>query len=449
MNANRFEEIVRDGADKLRVDDIVLTVGQRAIHGKGMMRIEREIIGLDMTLDPGEEPPHSRSGVHTKRDFWRVSGVIEDHLLFRCDYVSPGWPSSYHTPEKTTVTCSLDLKPIELIPSWLDRMSTQERAHWQKHALEHEGQAVEAEEQSSKQPSAVPAAEPIVVAFRAVLMEFPLLPFLWTTKNTEAERVPTGQAAPKTLSCDGEIDGFEFSLLKHENGQDLCVHLDSKKDYESPGVEADWRKFDAFMNALAFAVGVHAWPYRVEYWRDGRKLTDRFTPACRLARTPHAPFTKELAFNARVGRLDWSFQQALRKAAAFFEIDSALSNEVTQILFLFREAGDRSVHHGVGMIALCALLENLVRVIFKERKPDERQTLADPGLVAFQKAKEQVLGFIENRMTENEAGFRRLKGIIESKGTRDIEEIFKTVVVDSRMPWEDDMKRVFKNMEAQ
>jgi hypothetical protein len=322
-------------------------------------------------------------------------------------------------------------------------MSTQERADLVKQALQQQGRLAEAQAQSQKHQEEVPAAQPASVVFRAVMMEYPLRPVMWKAKKSKTCQFRDGQADDDRLSCDGDIGNFEFSLEDQKKGQDLCVTLTSKKEYNSPGVEADWRMFHAFMNALAFAIGANAWPYRIEYWRYGRKLTDRVTSARRLARTRHAPFTDRLAFNAAIGQVEWAFEDTLKKAVSFFESESTLSKEVAQILFLFRQAGDKSVHGGVAIIAFCALLENLVQIVFKERNLDRAKTEDGTAAETFQRAKAEVLAFIEQQMSGNNAGFSRLQGIVQAAGAKNTEQIFKIVVRHLGLRWEEDMKSMF------
>src|SRR5215813_3296661 len=90
MKSDELVEIVRSSPDKLRVDSIVVQTGENDFHGKGMLKISEDDIELQMTLNPGEKAPESHSGVFTKKDCWKLSGVIEDQIEFRCDYV---WPS--------------------------------------------------------------------------------------------------------------------------------------------------------------------------------------------------------------------------------------------------------------------------------------------------------------------------------------------------------------------
>src|SRR5262249_54211789 len=106
----------------------------------------------------------------------------------------------------------------------------------------------------------------------------------------------------KKLGFVGELNAFSYALLRDTEG-DLHVHLRSKRARAPQTKDDDWKSFHAFMKALAFVHGVNAWPYRIEYWRDGQKLTDRIMNAGELGKTAHAPFTEALGFNARVGQV--------------------------------------------------------------------------------------------------------------------------------------------------
>src|SRR6267378_1346014 len=125
MTADEFVEVVRKGSDKLRVDDIALEAGEQEFHGRGVLRIGAERIEIEMTLNAGESPPELRSGIFTKRDSFRLRGVIEDRLQFRCDSVGPvGKNHAYHELQPNGVYDSLykiifRLHPMELIPTGL------------------------------------------------------------------------------------------------------------------------------------------------------------------------------------------------------------------------------------------------------------------------------------------------------------------------------------------
>src|ERR1039458_6981152 len=122
MTADEFVAAVRNGSDRLRVDDIVLNTGQKELHGKGMLRITQQRMELDMRLDAPERLPEARSGIFTSRDTWKLRGIIEYDLEFRCENVGPCESGDLWNTSRT-----FRLNPIYLIPSDLDAMTTEER----------------------------------------------------------------------------------------------------------------------------------------------------------------------------------------------------------------------------------------------------------------------------------------------------------------------------------
>jgi hypothetical protein len=415
MTADEFVKIVRNGSEKLRVDEIVINTGNQEMHGKGMLHISRERIELDVTINQGETLPEFQTGIYTKKDSWKMTGLIEDQLQFKCDHVGPTGNRQLSWPSGIT-RCKFKLHPIDLTPAGWDAMTRNDRNEILKEHAKNNPQF----------PAAQPTKEeesPNSVSFYATLFEYPLLATTWGNE------------------VKGETDDFEFILTKEKPDADLHVTLNSKKNYHSAGEKEDWVKFDSFMHALAFANGIHAWPYRREYWRAGQKITDRVTSANKLTKTFHAPFTDRLAFNAQTGSLKWDFRDVIRKAAAFFEKNSTLSKEVSIILFLFREA-DEGVHSEITTIALCTLFENLVRLLFAELKLKEK--VDNNELKLFEEAKAEIADQINSQVKEKGEGFRRLHNVVKTAQPFTMEQMFHAVVSHFELKWQDDMENIFK-----
>ncbi len=360
MTADEFVKIVRSGSEKLRVDEIVLKTGTQEFHGKGMLRISREEIKLDMTLDEGENPPAIQFGVHTKSDYWKLNGVIEDVLQFKCDYISFGNSQHFFNWNKCKNVLKLDLSPIELIPSGSDALTREERAQLHKELLQkNKNIANQNREAGNTEPPTETSAY-----FYALILNYPV-PTLACAGTEIIEKNPYfgERRSGKLDTLKGEIGNYNYAFIKEKDDGDIHVHLESKKGYHSSSTQEDWDKFYALMHALAFMQGMHAWPYRIEYWRDGQKITDRVTSARRLAHTVHIPFRL----------LKFDFQDVVKKTTTFLEVKTKLSEEILRILFLFREATDYEFVHGeIALITLCVLFETLVNQLFKELKLEEK-----------------------------------------------------------------------------
>ena len=453
MTADDFVAVVRKGSDKLRVDELVVNTGQHEFRGKGMLRVGQERIEIDMTLDPGQEPPPTRrSGVFTKSDYWKLSGIIEDCLRFRCDYVGSGGQQGFIGGETHKVTLTFDLNPIELIPSGWDAMSREERARIDEELRQRNDKTI----QGSIPAQAPPDKQPPdgLVHFSALIANYPLPTLL--CKGTEVVELNPYFGERRSSGLDtlmGEIEGYNYAFIKENDAADLQVHLKSKENYQSPGEEEDWRKFHALMKALAFTLGMHAWPYRTQYWRDGKKVADRVTPTRRLAHTVHTPF----------GLAHFDFQDVIRKATAFFESNSVLSKEVAYLLFLFREAANyESVNFDITVLATCVLFESLVNQLFEQLKLDNAAAKETAGLTLSEPAKlelgehikHQIASLVEQanseadpkmrqQITSKQEAYRRLL-------TRlfDFREKFQAVVNYFQLQWKDDMEPVFRTWRA-
>lgn len=378
-----------------------------------MLRISRERIELDTTVDEGERLPQFKTGIYTKKDSWRLAGIIEDQLHFKCEHVGPTFKTQFSWPAGIT-RCTFDIHPIDLIPAGWDAMSREDRVKF----LQHEAE---------KNPSIVPEhhipkdASPDDVSFYATLFEYPLLRSNWGNE------------------VKGETDNYEFVLTKDKSDSDLRVALHSKKHYHSTGAQEDWFKFNAFMNALAFVNGVHAWPYRREYWKAGQKITDRITAAHKLKKTVHAPFSDQLAFSAQTGSIKWDFQDTIRKVASFFEADSKLSREIAIVGFLFREA-DEGVHSDITTVFLCTLFENVVRLLFQELNLQGKFDSSD--LQLFKDAKVEIIDHIKLQIPKKGGGYRRLCNIVQSAPPYSIDQMIRSVVDHFGLKWEGDLEHI-------
>ena len=159
--------------------------------------------------------------------------------------------------------------------------------------------------------------------------------------------------------------GWDYGLVEREG--DLHVHFLSKPEHQSLGEEHDWQLFHALLQAVAFTHARHAWPFSVEYRRDGKLLAERIQLNDGVANSPHTPFTERLAFNNLTQSAPWKFEKALQDAFEFFSCDTKLGRESENLLFILREATNRGVPKRISLLSLCSLLESLVRVIYKER----------------------------------------------------------------------------------
>jgi hypothetical protein len=392
MSAEDFVRIVREGNEKLRVDDVVVNAGSVKLRGRGILQVEQEKpLRIDLTLS-GRNAPPSHSRVTTKKDFWSLSGIINGHLRFQCDNVSPGgnWRSA-----NGIVTITRTLPSIELVTERFDSPNRIKRV-----------------KASAKRMGLKPFDDPNEYSpDRSFSFEATLVNCDLPATNAWSETKWTNDFLRErlTTSADtfiGEMATTRYAFIREENKRDLDIYLRSKDECQSVSEEDDLRKFRALLNAFAFADGVQPWPFHIRYERGGHCLSERIS----AARTP--PKTNFSPFSRPTGReYCEDFARAIRLIAEFLEPKTSLNSQLTHLLFLFREAGKNTVQLEIRILALCALLEGLVRTIYKEL------SLGKPRA--------------SNRKKKPPAA----------------QNIFKAVAQKLRIPWQDEMEPLFAEWE--
>ncbi len=448
MTADEFVKAVRSGKDKLRLDRLVLTTPERQLTGKGMLRIENEKLHIDMTLDEGMVPPNPiGAGVVSSKDFWKMEGLIENNLPFRCNY-GPG-PSIHSS--NGIVTLSETVNPIDLgkqewrIQTTIDPDSGEER---EEPAAEAKailsslfgGQVHDANEAEQDKKRDEPEGTQ-TFEFHAWISDFELKSFNGGSKTVRTNDY-LGEYASRssTDTLMGETSLYSFAFIQEdEDGKDdLHIVIRSKEGISSKGEESDRKKFYGLLNALAFTHGKNAWPYRVKYWCGHAQGCDTVTTIRDLPSTPHAPFSG-LKHNVDLATF-------IGEVATRFADDSTFSKKLTYLLFLFRQAGNRGIHHEVSTLAICSLFESLVRVLF-DHLDLGKETLEAMSLPEFMAAKEKLRAYLET-WPNNDASKQRLVGLVRSANPLTMREMLAAVCKRLGLDWESEMSKVFAAWKA-
>jgi hypothetical protein len=202
---------------------------------------------------------------------------------------------------------------------------------------------------------------------------------------------------------------YDFALIKRDD--DLHVHFESKASFRSKGQDDDWRRFRALLAAIGFTHGFQPWPFWIQYWRDGKLMTNRFTTACKLTRTPHAPFDTviETKFIGRKGTRN----SAIRLAAKFFQNKTDLSKGLAHLLFLFRESGNSSTHFDVRTLAICSLFEGMVTLMFEELGLESSVLANDPQFANYLTVRDRLAKRLRKiGAASGRAAYQRLAGLL-------------------------------------
>ncbi|HJT66389.1 MAG TPA: hypothetical protein VJ749_08050 [Pyrinomonadaceae bacterium] len=416
MTADEFVNVVRAGSDKLRVDDVVVDTGGNQLRGRGLLRIDREEISIDLTLaDPSTAATMPRKRITTKRDWWKLTGVIEDGLPFRCENVSPGGPEA---SRNGIIIVSRELHAIELAESLAEKEARQ------KELREKLGWA-----------SSDASPDDGSFTYKAILVDFEL-PAVNGETTTVTRNTYTGES--QSWAADtfvGETAQTHYALIRADNRSDLEVYVRSKEDFRSSGTEEDERIFHAILQSLGFLTGIQPWPFRIKHTHGHSLVSDRITAARRLPRTLQSPFNKGL------GRSHSDeFAAALRCAAEFLCNRTPFTEKLTHLASMFRAAGDDGVHLDIKILATCALLESLVRTIYAERtlggEEQEKQ---------FRDARARVVELIEKEAetTPDRVALDRLKAIVADAAPLTIQGVFRAVGEQLGLDWEKQLQPVF------
>jgi hypothetical protein len=421
VTASDFVKIIRAGNDKLRVEKVVVVTPENKFGGTGTLRIKPEKIEIDLTVKKGEAPPLKKRVV-TKKDRWKLSGLIDGHLRFVCDNVSPGGSSRGFNGSRTIIR---ELRPIELVTEPFSLV----KARRKRIALER---AI------GLKPSPLKEYEPKSFSFEATFVDCELPA---ANGGTETIRNNDFLGEGKSSSLDtfsGELSHSRYGIVRNKNERDLNVYLRSKPEFISLSEEDDRRKFRSFLDALAFVTGVQPWPFWTKYERGSYRISEEICAAEPPPRTNHSPFSRDIGLQESK-----AFGDAVRAAADFLEPDTVLNKKLRHLLFLFRQAGSKNVQLEITILSISVLLESLMRTIFKHvcSGKSAAEDALDP--IEFENMKSNFLRRVE-RMAKKRKGpaYDRLWHGIKGASVFQTQDMFKAVAQELKIPWVQ-MQRVF------
>jgi hypothetical protein len=406
MTADEFATLVRSGNGKVRVTKVVLNAEGRKVRGNGLIEITPAQLALRLEVNPKTVMPKSQKNIWGPTDFWSLTGMIENDLRFKCDRVSPsGRTDRLETGKAPRTTQVLHLSHVEL-----------ETAGWAKLTDAQKRKTVGlAPGKRARFPS---------VIFEAVLVGCPRV-FVNAGTDTTIKNDFLGKRT--SFSADTFIDrakDYDFSLIKE--GDDLHVHLRSKQGFRSTSEEDDLRRFRALLDAVGFTHGIHAWPFRISCWRDGRKVLDQIHAAHTVPSSPHAPFNE--ALGRTVGRRKRGARDSpIRIAARFFENETAISPNVSRLLFLCRSSTADSVALQVRTLPLCSLFEGTVNLLFDHLKLESELRARDSQFDAYVRKRDRLCSRLKKFAAKDNAALQRLAGSLEHATAFRIKDKFRAL----------------------
>jgi hypothetical protein len=378
----------RRGGEKYRIDEVVIQTSEKSLTAVGTLGVTKDKFILDVILAPGASATPWPKGFTGRSGFWRITGVINHQRRFVAHDLPRGSSVNFTEEPRTTLTFKTNM--LELEPTGRDAMTDQEFTAWIRKAERRAGGSggdpdvtgtTPAEEQMSMAAS---DNAKVAVSFKALLPEFNLIFHDSETRITETNPFLGESLRSQGDTCHGEVTGWKFGLIQRD--RDLEVHFRSTDEHVSQGPEHDDTLFRAFLDALAFTHGQHAWPCLFEHRRDGKIVSDRVHLGAETGRSSHAPFNEHVFFYAAAGKSQWKLQTCLGKAFDFLAHDSPLRDEITLLLYLMREASAPGVPHAITLLGVCTLFESLVHAIYDQQIAPVKAT----DTKAFEEAKVQI-----------------------------------------------------------
>ena len=266
MDRKQFIERVRSGSASFRVDDVTIRFPDGEISGDGTLDLTDRGFELHLCLPDNASRLEYKGGVLTRADTGVMRGVIDHDLRFEAKNV---FPSSHCSTHKGRTTMRYRIDAIELAAVGLDAQ-TYDQIQRSLGQLE----SAETELDSDKRISSEKSSNASNVTFSGLLLGFKLIACNAGTKTTEQNPF-FGESTSNTQDTQyGDLSGeWEYGLLKR--GEDIEFHLRLKEGANSVDPDNDLKALKAFMEAIAFIHGQHAWPFTLEFRRDHKLMTDR------------------------------------------------------------------------------------------------------------------------------------------------------------------------------
>jgi hypothetical protein len=363
-------------------------------------------------------PQHNRE-LWRVSDFGEVKGLIDNNLKFFCDKVSPaGHSQIWHIGKKSSFVQHLKLEKINIVPIGFDALSQR-----RKDLLLQR----------------IPKKKPRFpdVEFQASFLNCELV-FANAGTDTKIKNDFLGKGGGGAL--DTFIDrasDYDFGIIQKE--KDLLVCLRSKQGFKSESISSDREKFQALLMGIGFTHGFQPWPYRTEYWRGGRKISDEIKPRRILPRTSYAPFDRDIGiFSGRVKRNKKN--SPTRLAARFFAIDDTFHQYINQLLFLFRETGGASFH--IRTMALCSLFEGIISLVFEELKLADKLRASSSYYAEYACLRSRLARRIKRLAGKSgRQTLSRIANMLSSAQEFRVEDKFKAICQHFQLEYESEMVR--------
>jgi hypothetical protein len=298
MNVKQFSDWARTGGEALRADVLVIQTAEGEFEAHGTMRVYDEKFLLKVTLHGERELPRVPSPI-ARKDFWKISGLLEDELRFCALGISHN--RQFHSGRVTVLQATFDLDRLSFVTE--ESTEAEKSLHAQVELLRNTTSQINSDEPPGDTSAQLHCGYARLVGHK----------LLWKNGQTKTDIANDFMGKRGGWTADtfmGKIGMFEYALIKVEG--DVEFHLRTT-DGSPPITDGEFQKtFDGFLTSIAFLHGREAWPQHCRIERGFMTLEEVISPRCDLPSTPLVVLNETACANGA------DFGKAMRAALAFF-----------------------------------------------------------------------------------------------------------------------------------
>jgi hypothetical protein len=190
------------------------------------------------------------------------------------------------------------------------------------------------------------------------------------------------------------------------------------------------------------------WPFRIELWQGGTKCADQITAPRKLAGTPHSPFSRGIVRGPNKKRRG-TRNSVIRQVARFFDRQTAFSEQLGHLFFLFRAAGADSVNLHIETMALCSLLEGLVNALFDELQLEAKLAAEQTQISEFLALRNRLVESLKKEVPGKSVAAQRLIGLLGHAEPMRLREKYIALCSHFGLNYEKEMKEHFNAWQSE
>lgn len=421
MKLDALCEHIRTKNEPLRVDGVIIETGAKKFLAHGTLAVGKSDFRLRLAIENGEVP--LPTGVYTPKDFWKISGVIDDETSFTAHGLPTGTESGF-----SAVPYSRAVFHVHQL-SLVKEITEEDRAARKREIEESLRRLSKILKREFTEPIQT-ANAPIRLSHHARLIRYPLI---WKNSGTETKReAPLGRKSSnsKWNVLHASFANCEFLLT--QEGEDCLVDVFPAGEGVIESAQQD-AIFEAFLWAIAFVNARDAWPQET-------KVTGECSTLKHIVTVPRdTSKSRSPLLNDTACANGADLAKALECATEFFLANpEGIAATVHQLLYLARNAASSSTPHEVGTLALCSIFEGIVDLLdgfhFSNTQSEDEAAFLD-AKTDLLSACSKLKAALPSHETVKTRAYDRFAGMIGAAHFSRFKEKLPRLVAHYGLPW--------------